>query len=190
MKRKLILASRSPARFKLLKGAGLSIRRAFPDIDESRRRGEPVGKYVTRLALKKAEKIAGKHPGDIIIAIDTVIALGQDIFGKPRSRGEARKFLLALSGRWHKVYSGTVVMDASSGRILKKLVTTRVRFKKLSQKMIDWYISTGEPTHAAGAYSIQNKGRKLIDSLDGCFTNVVGISIPTVMKMLKTLKAI
>lgn len=188
--KKIILASRSPARFKILKEAGISVGRAFPDVDESRHRGETVRHYAMRLAEAKAKKIAKRKSDAIIIAVDTVISYKSHIFGKPRDKKEAKRFLKILSGKTHRVYSGTVIMNAATGKVLKKLVVTKVKFAKLSNGTIDWYISTGEPMHAAGAYSIQSKGRALIESVDGCFTNVIGISIPIAVKMLKTLKAI
>lgn len=182
----IILASRSKARRRLLKKAGLRIKIAYADADESRRRSEPIGRYAMRVAIAKAKKVEHLHKGAIIIAADTAIAIDSHIFGKPKNNQEAEKFLKKLSGRWHKVYTGTVVIDAKTGRALKKLVISRVKFEKLSQSQIDWYIGTGEPLRAAGAYSIQGKGGKLIEKVEGCFTNVVGISVPIVMKMLKT----
>lgn len=188
--RKIVLASRSPARFKILREADISITRAFPDINESRHRGENIRHLALRLAEDKAKKIAERKRDAIIIAVDTVISYRDHIFGKPRNKREAKRFLKALSGKTHRVYSGTVVMDAQSGKIIKKLVVTKVKFAKLSREIIEWYISTGEPFRAAGAYSIQNKGRALVESVDGCFTNVIGVSVPLVLKILRELRAI
>jgi len=211
-RRKIILASRSPARRQILIEAGLKLDVKFPDIDESRLLREPVSRYAVRVAHEKARKIAEEyscHPrrecGDpaspldsrlrgndfpVVIGVDTIIALGNKIFGKPSNREEAKKFLRALSGRWHKVYSGTVVIDTIRNKTIKKLVVSKVRFTKLSEDMIDWYVSTGEPLRVAGAYAIQWKGMALIEAVNGCFTNVIGISIPVLMGMLKKLKAV
>lgn len=189
-KMKLILGTRSPARRRLLKEAGLKFRVAFADIDESRHRGEAVGKMAMRLAIAKAKKISEGRNDSIIITADTLIAIGQHILGKPKNKNEAEKFLKILSGRWHKVYTGTVIYDPSSKKILKRLIVTRVKFAKLSSAEIDSYIKSGEPLKAAGAYSIQNRAKVLISAVDGCLTNIIGISVPYVMKSLKTLKAI
>lgn len=189
-KRKIILASRSPARFKLLKDLGLNIGRAFADIDESYFKGESINHHTLRLAAMKAEKIAAKNKKDIVIGVDTVIVFKNKIFGKPINKKDAEKTLRTLSGKWHEVHSGTVIIDAKSGKTIKKLVISRVRFAKLSKEMIDWYIRTGEPLKAAGAYSIQNKGSCLIEAVDGCLTNVIGISIPWILSMLKKLNAL
>jgi len=184
MKRDIILASRSPARYQILKEAGLSLKRAFADIDESFQKGEGVDQHALRLAVEKARKIALKKKDAIIITADTIIVLGKKILGKPKNKREAKKFLTSLSGKWHEVHTGTVVLDIRHNYIQKKLVKTRVKFVKLTPKIIDWYVSTGEPMRAAGAYSIQSKGRALVESVDGCFTNVIGISIPVIMRML------
>lgn len=187
---KLILASRSPARFQILKEAGLKLARAFADIDETPLPGESINHHALRLAVLKAKKISETEKNAIIIAADTIIVHGKRIFGRPKNKVEAKKMLSSLSGKWHEVHTGTVVVDSKTDKILKKLVITKVKFAKLSAKTIEWYIQTGEPFKAAGAYSIQNKGRALVEKVDGCFTNVIGISIPVVMKMLEKLKAV
>jgi septum formation protein len=189
-KRKIILASRSPARLELLREAGLKISVDYPDINESVRRGEPVGRYANRLALEKAKKIAIRHKNAVVVGVDTVIALGQRIFGKPKNKKEAVRYLKTLSGKWHKVCSGTVVLDSKSGRYLRKLVVSKVRFARLSKEQIDWYVATGEPLRVAGAYSIQWSGRTLIESVDGCYTNIIGVSVPVLIQMLKIINAI
>lgn len=189
-KRSIILASRSTARRELLREAGFKIGLSFADIDESRLAGEAVEKYAIRIALAKAKKVALRRPTSFIIGVDTVISLGNKIFGKPSNKKIAKKTLLELSGKWHRVLSGTVLLDAKTGRTIKKTVISRVKFAKLTSGQIDWYIKTGEPLKAAGAYSIQSGGRQLVASVDGCFTNIVGISMPAITAMLKTLKAI
>lgn len=188
--RKIILASRSPARLELLKEAGLKVNVDYPDINESLKKGESVGLHAARLALEKAKKVSARHKDAVIIGVDTVIALGKKIFGKPKSKKEAVRYLKTLSGKWHKVYSGTVVLDSRSGRYLRKLVVSKVKFARLSKDQINWYVGTGEPLRVAGAYSIQWSGRTLIESVDGCYTNIIGVSVPVLMKMLKSIGAI
>lgn len=175
--------------------AGLRLGKFYSDIDESRLKNESAKRYAVRLAYLKALKCAdtilkkgGERP--VVIGVDTVIAYGRDILGKPKNRNEAARFLKTLSGKWHEVYTGVAVLDIKTGKALTKLMVSRVKFAKLSRRMIKWYISTGEPMKAAGAYSIQGKGRALIESVGGCFTNVIGISIPVVMKMLARLGAV
>ncbi|MBI2092748.1 MAG: septum formation protein Maf [Deltaproteobacteria bacterium] len=185
--RGIILASRSKARRKLLKEAGLSVRVAYADIDESRLKNEPVSKYAIRVAYAKAKKIAGRggrRGCPVIIGVDTVISIGKKILGKPKNRAEAFRYLKLLSGRTHKVYSGMAVIDTKNGQIFKDVTISKVKFSKLSSKMIDWYISTGEPLKAAGAYSIQEKGKALVESIDGCLTSIIGISLPKLFRIL------
>jgi len=188
--RTIVLASRSPARFELLKEAGLTLKRSYADIDESRLPREHVTDYAIRIARAKAEKVSPRFKNAIIITADTIIAYGELIFGKPASKREAFQILKKLSGRWHDVYSGIVITDTKTRRSHQKLVKTRVKFMKLTDKQIEWYIGTGEPLKAAGAYSIQSKGRVLIEAVDGCLSNVIGISVAEVLKILQRLKAI
>ncbi|MBU4485218.1 septum formation protein Maf [bacterium] len=188
--RKIILASRSVARKQTLKDAGIKIGVTYPDVDESRKANEAINEYVLRIAASKAEKVGASCPNAIIIAVDTVIVKGWKIFGKPKTKAQAMDFLEKLSGKWHEVYSGTVVFDTKNSKIYSKLIKTRVKFAKLDQKTIDWYIKTGEPMKAAGAYAIQGKGKVLIESVEGCYTNVIGISMPWVLSILKRIDAI
>ena len=174
--RTIVLASRSPARLELLREAGLTLKRSFADIDESRLPREHVTDYAIRIARAKADRVSPRFKDAIIITADTIIAYGESIFGKPATKLEARQTLRRLSGRWHDVYSGIVITDTLSKRSHQKLVKTRVKFMKLTDDQIKWYIGTGEPLKAAGAYSIQSKGRVLIEAVDGCLSNVIGIS--------------
>lgn len=194
-KRKVILASRSPARRAILADAGLKLGAYYSDIDETRLPRESVERHSLRLAYLKAIKCCNAYYGKkrgtpVVIGVDTVIFHAGKVLGKPRNKKEAFKFLSALSGKWHKVYTGVAVIDTRTLKALRKLVVSRVRFTKLTKAQISWYIRTGEPMRAAGAYSIQGKGRALIGSVDGCFTNVIGISIPAVLKMLKFFQAV
>jgi septum formation protein len=189
-KRKIILASRSPARRHILLEAGLDIDVAYADVDEAVLPREPVARYVVRVADAKAKKVASKYKNAVVIGVDTVISLDGRIIGKPKDKNEARRFLRLLSGRWHKVYTGTVVTDSSTEKTLRSVVVSRVKFARLSGEMINWYVGTGEPMRAAGAYSIQGKGMALVESLNGCLTNVIGVSITVLAGLLKRLNAV
>jgi septum formation protein len=189
-KRKIVLASRSKARKAILKDVGLKLEVAFPDVDEKRLPKEPIKKFLLRIATNKAKRVAKGHKSAVIIAVDTIIVNGRKIYGKPGNEETAREFLKELSGKWHKVLSGTVVFDSKTKKFYKKLIKTDVKFKKLTKRVIDWYVKTGEPINAAGAYAIQGKGMSLIAELRGCFTNVIGISIPWTLSILKKLNVI
>jgi len=109
-----------------------------------------------------------------------------DILGKPRDEHHARSMLKTLSGNWHEVWGGIALRDDRAGTVEVESVVTKVKFSKLSDEMIDWYVGTGEPFGRAGSYAIQGHGRALVSAVDGCFTNVIGISIPVVFAMLRT----
>jgi septum formation protein len=182
--RPLVLASASPARRELLNDTGLKFETQVVTVDESVRAGDEVGAYCERLARAKA--VAANPPSNdtVIIAVDTAIGLGGAVIGKPADKRHAREILKQLSGRSHEVASGIAVRDVLKGTIATSVVRTEVVFSPLTDAMIDWYLSTGEWHERAGAYAIQGKGSALIASVNGCFTNVIGLSIPTLLKML------
>jgi len=189
-RRKIILASRSKARLKLLRDLGLCVDVEFADIDESKKSGESVASHVKRLAVTKARKIAAGKVKPVVIGVDTVIYFRGKVLGKPKDKKEAVRFLKMLSGKWHEVYSGVAFVDTKSGRVISKVVISRVKFANLSNDAIEWYVSTGEPTHAAGAYSIQGLGLLLTEKIDGCFSNIIGISTSLVLEVLKKFKVV
>jgi len=182
--RPLIVATSSINRIGILKDAGLVFDVAVPTADESVRSGEMPKAYVERLAAAKARSITPPSPEHLILTADTCIDIDSDILGKPRDENDARAMLARLSGTWHEVWSGVALRDDVKGSVDVRSVCTRVKFIALTAAMIDWYIATGEPTGRAGAYAIQGKGRVLIASVEGCYTNVIGISLPLVFEML------
>lgn len=182
----LILATRSPARRKLLSNAGLGRRLSFAvsNIDESIWQGETPRAHVRRLARAKACAIQPKRRNSIVIGVDTVVVLGRKIIGKPRDADHARRLLRQLSGRWHMVVSGLAVRDVACGIIRVRVATTRVKFMKLSREQIEWYVKTGEPFGKAGAYAIQGKGAVFIEKIQGSLTNVIGLPMELLMGLL------
>jgi len=182
--RPLVLASASPARRELLNDTGLKFVTQIVTIDESVKAGEEVGVYCERLARAKAMAATPPSKDAVIVAVDTAIGLGGAVIGKPADERHAREIIKQLSGRPHEVASGIAVRDALKGTIGTSVVRTEVVFSPLTDAIIDWYISTGEWRGRAGAYAIQGKGSALIASVNGCFTNVIGLSIPMLLKML------
>lgn len=182
--RPFIVATASPNRRAILTDAGLEFVTAVPDTDESVRDGESPEKYVKRLAEAKALSISGFDSNALILSADTCIDIEGDILGKPRDESHAKEMLKRLSGKWHEVWGGIALRDDKAGKIDVRGLCTRVKFSKLTDEMIDWYVSTGEPMERAGSYAIQGKGRSLVESVDGCFTNVIGLSLPAVFEML------
>lgn len=187
--RPLILATASEARRKLVADAGLEFNSIAVDIDESPLPGEGVGAYVERLARAKAEAVVPPSLDAIIVTVDTAIGLGSEIIGKPRDESHARQIIGVLSGKTHEVESAIALRDVREATVKTELTITEVRFWDLSDEAIDWYIGTGEWKGRAGGYAIQGKGASLIESVRGCFTNVIGISMPSLLAMLGSVKA-
>lgn len=187
---RLVLASGSPRRRELLGGLGLELAVRPVDIDETPQPGEAPEDYVLRLARQKAAEAArAAAPGELIIAADTIVARGGELFGKPVDEDDARRMLRTLSGRSHEVLTG-VALDTSEGptRVAVRssdLCRTRVTFAPLSDEEIDWYVATGEPNDKAGAYAVQGLGGLFVERLDGNYSNVVGLPLPTTYRLLR-----
>jgi septum formation protein len=177
----LVLASGSPRRIEMLRGLGLDPLVRPVDIDESPLDGEPARGYVSRLAHTKARERT--EPGELILAADTTVVLDGELLGKPRHEAEARRMLGALAGRDHEVLTGVALFDVEAGELAEGIVSTRVRISPLSDEEIAWYVGTGEPMDKAGAYAIQGLGALLVESVEGNYTNVVGLPLPEVKRL-------
>jgi septum formation protein len=156
-----------------------------PEVDERPSPGENPRTHVQRLAAAKARSAAGGLRAGLVIAADTVVVLDGNIIGKPRDQKEAARILSLLSGRTHNVYSGLAVMDALSGKILTKVVRSRVTMNTLKEREIARYVESGEPCDKAGAYAAQGRGRLLIAGVEGSYTNVVGLPLPALRQLLE-----
>lgn len=181
---KLILASKSPRRAELLRSAGVNFEMCAANIDETRQPAEDAISYVKRLATTKAETVAPRFPGDLVLGADTVVVIGEEILGQPQDDEDARRMLNLLSGRWHMVVTGVALERfGNPPRVLVDHGTTRVRFHPMSPQEIDWYVSTGEPTGKAGAYGIQGRASLFIEGIQGDYFNVVGLPLRLVYEM-------
>ena len=179
----LILASASPRRAELLTQAGFQFVVDAADADERLLPGEPPDVYVARVALDKMRMVAVRHPADaMILAADTVVVAPTEVLGKPIDAADATRMLTRLSGIEHDVLTAVVVMGPAGE--LTEVVRTRVHFIELSADDIAWYVGTGEPEGKAGAYAIQGRGARFVDRIDGSWSNVVGLPIATVARML------
>jgi septum formation protein len=165
---------------------GLKFSACSVEIDETPLPLERPAAYVTRIARAKAGAVKNFPEGAVIIAVDTTIGIGKDIIGKPRDKRHAREILAQLSGRTHEVLSTIAIHDTSSGMIRLETTRTEVDFITLNDTAIDWYLSTGEWKNRAGAYAIQANGASLVKEVRGCLTNVIGISIPSLISMLRS----
>jgi septum formation protein len=184
---RLILASASPRRAELLNSAGYTFEVAPADVDETPRGGERPADYALRVAHDKAAVAwSGRADDDrcVVLAADTVVVSGGQILGKPRDDEDAAAMLRMLSGRVHEVLTAVVLVGQSGER--SEVVTTRVRFLPMDEQEIQWYIATGEPSGKAGAYAIQGRAARFIDWIEGSWSNVVGLPLATVYRLLNT----
>jgi septum formation protein len=184
---KLILASSSPRRAELLRGAGIAFEVCAPQVEEVRQPNEPVEKMVARFAEAKARAVADSLGGNnraIIVGADTAVELDGAIFGKPRDSVDAREMLSYLSGRTHYVLTGIFVLRLPDGATRAEVERTAVTFAPLDPGEIEAYITSGEPFDKAGAYAIQGRAGRYIPRIDGCFFNVVGLPLARLSALL------
>lgn len=180
----LILASASPRRVDLLKQIGITPTDIIPaDIDESEWKGELPRDVALRLACEKARTVSKNHPKRFILAADTVVACGRRTLPKTETAQQARECLNLLSGRRHRVYGGLALITPS-GELISRLSSTIVNFKRLSPQELDYYIASEEWRGVAGGYAIQGQAAAFIKSLNGSYSNVVGLCLYDIMKML------
>lgn len=180
---RIILASQSPRRAQLLESAGFDFDVDPADVDESVRHGEAPEAYAQRIARDKATTVAGRHPSRIVLAADTIVVQDGEVFGKPAGRDDAVRMLRALSGREHDVLTAVVV--ARRGTVDEHLERTRVTFGPMTAADIDWYVGSGEADGKAGAYAIQGRAARFIPRIDGSYSNVVGLPVAAVHRMLE-----
>lgn len=183
--RKIVLASGSKARRRLLRQMGLKFITARSETPESRALKGTCADLVMGNALKKALTIAPKYPSAVIIAADTVVLVGRRIIGKPRGMEDARRTLRILSRKPQWVYSGIAVIDTKSGKIHTDYEKTRVYMYPLTDRQIDNYFRKVSPLDKAGSFDIQGVGGTFIDRIEGCFYNVVGLPLAKLARILE-----
>ena len=140
---------------------------------------------VTELAISKAQEVAQRHRTSLIIAADTLVALGTKVFGKPRDASDARDMLLELSDGCHRVITGLVVLDAATMAFETRVVETEVHFRELTTSEIDAYLCTPEAFDKAGAYGIQGLGSVFVKRILGDYSNVVGLPLAALNDLLR-----
>ena len=190
MGNRLILASKSPRRYELLKQVGFDFDVIPSRIEENFFKEESPKKHVLRLAEAKALDVGRQYPDRWVIAADTIVYIDHSILGKPKNREEAMEMLRRLSGKEHWVLTGFSVQHLQKGKGDGEAVRTAVKVKKLTPVEMEWYIQTGEPFDKAGGYAIQGIGSFMIESIKGSYTNVVGLPICELIQMLTRLGAI
>ena len=175
----LVLASRSPRRKVILEMAGIPFLQVPGDVIEVPLDDAPEN-VVQHWARRKAESVlnSGKVPPDNpVLGADTMVFLKDRLLGKPADRKEAADMLGILSGRWHSVYGGVCFLYRPLGLELKLCERTDVKFRRLENEEIQAYVETGEPLDKAGSYGIQGYGSMLVEKIEGCFFNVMGLPV-------------
>ena len=213
----LILASASPRRQDLLRNAGISFTAQPADIDETPLPGESARECAERLAQEKALAVWRTHPQDVVLGADTIVVVDETILGKPIDGEDAARMLRLLSGRVHSVITGVCVVQPADGgqlpvasedaggdaphaptefKVLRTesrelrtaSETTLVTMNELSESEIRDYVTTGEPMDKAGAYAIQGRASRWIPQIEGDYSNVVGLPVALVYRMLSRLR--
>jgi nucleoside triphosphate pyrophosphatase len=185
---KLVLASTSPRRAEILRAVGWPFETLAPDVDETRARDEDAVAYVSRLAQAKAKAAASRLEAGLVLGADTVVVIDGEILGQPRDAEDARRMLRLLSGKWHEVLTGVALVRVgkeAQGVVDHEL--TRVRFSRMSDAEIDWYIATGEAMGKAGAYAVQGRAALFIEEIQGEYFNVVGLPVRLLYQLAREL---
>lgn len=179
----LVLASASPRRVELLALVGIVPDRIEPaDIDETPLKGETPPRLAARLAVGKAAAGAARSPDAVVLAADTVVAVGRRLLEKAADEAEAERFLRLLSGRNHRVLTGVAV--AAGGKVRHRVVDTRVTFKVLSDPEIAAYVASGEWKGKAGGYGIQGRAGAFVTRIVGSYPAVMGLPLPETVNLL------
>jgi septum formation protein len=184
-KRKIILASKSTRRKKLLEQIGLKFSVRESEYEEDMGRHKNPYELVKHLALEKTKDVARHYRDAIIIGADTFIIYENRFIGKPKSKEEARKMLGKFSRKVHSAVSGFAIIDTKTGKTINDYGEAKVKFKKLTKEEIEDYIATGEPFDKAGGYGLQDRGAVLIESVSGDSYSVVGLPLHKIYEALK-----
>lgn len=180
-----ILASASPRRKEIFKQIGIDIKVVESSINESIRTDERPEQIAMSLAFQKAIDVSNKVDNSIIIAADTIVVKENEIIGKPKNKLDARKTLQLLSGQKHNVITGFALIDNNRLTKIVDYELTEVYFKDLDTIEIEAYLETYEYLDKAGSYAIQGKGSLLVEKINGCYFNVVGLPISKINDSLK-----
>jgi septum formation protein len=178
----LVLASSSPRRRELISLLGLPVRIVPSHADEHTPEEWSPAQIVEGLALRKAsavknEMMSGIGDSSIVVGSDTIVVLNGKVMGKPRDEQDAKDMLHRLSGNVHEVYTGVSCIRVSDSKTVTAHRVTKVKMRALTEGQISRYVATGEPMDKAGAYGIQEIGALLVESIEGCYFNVVGLPV-------------
>ena len=187
IRRKIVLASKSPRRKQLLEQIGLKFEIKESEYEEDMQANKDPIELAKFLAFKKAEEVAKNYDDSIVIGADCFIIYQGKSVGKPKNKAEAKEMLKQFSGKEHKVVTGFAIVDTKTDKVIKDCGEAKVKFKELNDKEINDYIATGEPLDKAGAYGIHNRGAVLIESISGDYYSVVGLPLNKIYLALQKL---
>ena len=185
MARHIVLASASPRRKELFKALGLEFTVVNSGVEETNGGTEAPERLAADLAVEKAEAVAGRMSDGLVLGADTVVVVDHEILGKPVDAADARRMLRLLRDRWHRVITGIALLDIADARRAVRAVETRVRMASYSDRELEEYVASGEPLDKAGSYAIQELGGRLVEAVEGCYTNVVGLPVCEVARLLR-----
>jgi septum formation protein len=179
---KLLLASQSPRRREILRSAGFECMTLPSNSSESFDENLTLDENLALIAERKVEAVLHKlsyrkHKGILILGADTVVVAEKQVLGKPKNRAQARRMLGLLSGKTHHVKTSFSIFCPDEARGVTRVVTTKVRFRRLSSEEIQWYVDTGEPFDKAGGYAVQGRAMQFVNLVDGDLLNVVGLPL-------------
>lgn len=186
---RLILASASPRRKALLAQIGLEFEAYPADIDENSLGFVDAGKYAEEMSRRKALFVANNfYDTDedfLVLGADTTVEIDGKILGKPRDYDDAYRMLDTIQGKWHRVITGITLVNCKTREAVTESETTRVKIRSMTPDMIHAYLKTGEYRDKAGAYGAQGYGSLIVERIDGCFFNVVGLPIHRLSRLLE-----
>jgi septum formation protein len=181
---KFVLASASPARLKLLRVAGIEPIVQSSNFDESQIKLTSPEDLVNTLAMKKAQTVATSFPSALVLGCDSVLEVEGEIYGKPDNPNVARERWQKMRGKVGKLYTGHALIDTENQSQIIQCGITEVYFANIDDRLIEAYIATEEPLKCAGGFALEGKGGVFIEKIIGCHSNVIGLSLPLLRKML------
>ncbi|MEL6581952.1 MAG: nucleoside triphosphate pyrophosphatase [Cyanobacteria bacterium J06621_12] len=184
---RFVLASASPARLKLLRMVGIDPAVCKSDFDEDSIQIEDAEELVKTLARCKAETVAPKFPGALVLGCDSVLTVNDRIYGKPESPQIAIARWRGMRGKMGKIYTGHTLIDLEQQRQIIRCGITEIYFANISDRMIEAYVATGEPLNCAGSFALEGKGGMFVETIVGCHSNVIGLSLPLLYQMIEGL---
>lgn len=180
----LVLASASPARRRLLQGIGINPIIHVSNFDEDQIQHPDPETLVEALAAAKARTVANHRQNALILGCDSVLFVQGEILGKPESPAAAIARWQSMRGSHGFLYTGHALIDQTQNKTLVRHGTTKVHFANISDATIEAYVSSGEPMQCAGCFALEGKGGLFIEKIEGCHSNVIGLSLPLLRQML------